>query len=57
MIEGWWSRLGNGKNRKEAQGKARKSSLGFGQGHWGALEGFGKERGLMITTDSLLVSA
>lgn len=57
MSEGWWSRLGNGKNRKEAQGKARKSSLGFGQGHWGALEGFGTERRLMITTDLLLVSA
>lgn len=37
VDKGWWSRLGNGENMERGLGekgpKARKSSLGFGQGY------------------------
>lgn len=33
--------------------KARKSSLGFGQGSWGTMKGFEAGRRLVITADSV----
>lgn len=33
--------------------KAKKSNLGFGQGHWGAMKSLGAERMLRITMDNV----
>lgn len=47
----------NGENVEKGFGEeaseARKSSLGFGQGHWGAMRGFRAEGRLTVTFDSV----
>lgn len=49
-----WGKLRTYKRDLERKAsQARRSSLGFGQGHWGAKKGFGAEQRLMVTTDNV----